>query len=125
MSRAVADLETRLRTSLVFRPTDTEADRPHSVYRCFDATGALLYVGCARDIESRIYLHLATFQAAASIEMHGRHDHHTAALFPTRAAARVEERRAIHDEAPLFNRQHNPKRWRRVDGQYVPAKAPA
>lgn len=96
---------------------------PHSIYRIFAADGTLLYIGCAYDIEHRIYMHrwTSTMVDAHLIQRH--YDHHTSVAIGTLVQARAAEREAILTERPLLNRQHNPTRWRRVDGQYVPVDA--
>jgi predicted GIY-YIG superfamily endonuclease len=94
--------------------------REHFVYRIFDEAGALLYIGCARDVDSRVEMHRSTTQTYGWTRLRFHYGHHTSEPYPTKAAARVAERAAIAAEAPLLNRQHNPKRWRRVAGQYEP-----
>lgn len=97
----------------------SRADLPHFVYRIYDNTGQLLYIGCARDVDYRIEMHKATTTLPCWADIRYRYGHHTAEEFPTLAAARAAERAAIKAEAPLHNRQHNPKRFRRVAGEYV------
>lgn len=104
----------------VSRPADEHLTMPHHVYRLFSEDGALLYIGCARSVQDRIYMHLNTCTLAGWDVIRSRYHHHTSEMFPTKAAARAAERQAITDEAPLVNRQHNPKRWRRVADRYVP-----
>lgn len=96
---------------------------PHSIYRIFAADGTLLYIGCAYDIEHRIYMHrwTSTMVDAHLIQRH--YDHHTSVAIGTLVQARAAEREAILTERPILNRQHNPTRWRRVSGQYVPVDA--
>ena len=31
--------------------------RPHTLYRCWSASGELLYIGCSRDVKRRLYAH--------------------------------------------------------------------
>lgn len=95
-------------------------EREHYVYRLFDKSDRLLYIGCARDVEERIYMHRATFTMACSWEIHLNYHHHTSEPYPDLAAAREAERHAITTEAPLLNRQHNPTRWRRISGAWTP-----
>lgn len=103
-----------------FRPRDCDVKYPHSVYRIYDEDDRLMYVGVAHDVTHRIYMHEAAAQASwASMQMVGRIARWTADEYPTKAAAREAERRAIEAEAPLFNRQHNKTRWRRVNREWV------
>lgn len=122
--RAVLDDAERAQRS-VWRPRDAEDTTPHYVYRCYDAADQLLYIGCCRDVESRIYMHLVTCTMPGWGEMRRRYARHTSERYPNKKAARAAERQAIHDEAPLLNRQHNPKRWKRVGGEYVPVEQQA
>lgn len=104
---------------------DAERKVRTSVYRIFDREGRLLYVGCAENVTNRIYMHLNTMTMADWGAIRFGYDRHEAVEYRTRLAARAAERKAIHDEAPWFNRQHNPKRWRRVNGKYQPVDAAA
>lgn len=95
-------------------------DRPHFVYRIFDAEDRLLYVGCAENVESRIYLHQQiSSQFPVSWEIARRIDRYTSQKYPNEQLAHEAERRAIESEIPLLNRQHNPRRFKRVNGRYV------
>ena len=100
---------------------DDEYARRYYVYRIFDAADRLLYVGCTECVETRIYMHRSTYTMVDASLIHRHYDHHTSELIGTSLAeARAAERKAIKDERPILNRQHNPTRWRRVDGVYVP-----
>lgn len=95
---------------------DAELNRPHSVYRCYAADGSLLYVGCAADVEGRMFHHLhlcnAWKQPNGTLRRHmARYDE---TRYPTKAEARAAERRAITTERPLLNKQHNPARFQRL-----------
>lgn len=116
MGRHVADLETRRRAHKTFRPTDAECDKPHYLYRIFGPDDVLLYIGVAEDVESRIYMH----KAAGLFEIQQLYVRHTSERYPNKLAVRAAERAAIQSEAPMFNKQHNPKRWKRIDGHYQP-----
>lgn len=75
---------------------------PTSVYRYYDATGVLLYVGITRRATSRNLEHYAKsewweFVARQDVEH-----------FPDRPSALHEERSLIQRHHPPFNRQHNP-----------------
>lgn len=109
----------------VHRPKDCEDASPHSVYRIYDANNVLLYVGVAHDVIHRIYMHEAAAHTSwASTQMVGRIARHTSTEYPTKLAARAAERRAIYTEVPLFNRQHNGRRWHRVNRAWVERPAP-
>lgn len=87
---------------------------PHYVYRCFDADGRLVYVGCTKDPATRLAHHRSNaFWAGevARVKM---------TVHPTKATGRAAERRAIRTESPRFN---NMGRWATRGGwtsqQYV------
>ena len=106
---------------------DHEDSRPHSVYRCYDADDQLLYIGCAWDVDHRIWFHMQrSSQSEVSWAVRRRMARYTSQEYPTKAAARSAEREAIANEAPLLNRQHNPRRFRKTpDGRYAtPAHSP-
>jgi hypothetical protein len=77
-------------------------DRPHDVYRLYDATDALLYVGCTVDIAARVYA-LATGKRwiAETTRLTVQH-------FPDRATALTAEAAAIDAEGPRCNGTHSP-----------------
>lgn len=87
----------------VFCPVE---DRPHSVYRLFDDAGRLLYVGCTRDLDLRLYMH-AGYYNATSIAFHGLVERVESTEHENKATAQAAERDAIRAEAPLFNKAHN------------------
>lgn len=97
--------------------------RPHSIYRIFDASGRLLYIGCAEDVQARIYMHRATYTMVDAFLIHRHYDRHTSEVVGPLSDARAAERAAIETERPILNRQHNPTRWRKVAGEYVPVDA--
>lgn len=103
------------------RLLDAEKPWPHSVYRLFDADHNLLYIGVTEDVEHRVYMHLQTTTCREWQAIWSRYDHHDSIEYPDLAAAREAERRTIFEQAPILNRQHNPKRWHRVAGRYLPA----
>lgn len=96
-------------------------ERPHVVYRVFDARNRLLYVGCTIEINQRRNIHLCwgnnNSETSRLLSLYG--DRWETEEHPDLATARAAERKAIHDEAPLLNKQHNPKRYKRVGGKYV------
>lgn len=79
----------------------------HFVYRCYDADGVLLYIGCTRNVKSRIAAHRRGNGGSkasqwlsvtmASYEVEGP--------FRGREAGRLAERDAIQAEWPVFNYQ--------------------
>lgn len=101
------------------RPAMAEvAALPHVVYRVFDKAGVLLYIGCTRDIGSRMAVHKAwgnPSEASYRIKLDG--DRVETTEFPDFDTAHAAEIEAIRTEAPLWNREHNPTRWRLVKGQ--------
>lgn len=97
--------------------------RAHSVYRIFSKAGALLYIGCTEDVESRIYMHRATYTMTDAFLIQRHYGHHTSEVVGSLDKARAAERAAIEAERPMLNRQHNPTRWRRVQGRYLPVDA--
>lgn len=104
----------------MFRPRDDEAHGPHSVYRIYNADGVLMYIGVAREVGDRIYMHKAAPQSSwASGQMYQLIDYWTSQEYPSKAIAREVERQSIEAEAPLFNRQHNKTRWKRRGNEWV------
>jgi DNA-binding XRE family transcriptional regulator len=67
------------------------------LYRLFDADDVLLYVGITAKFASRLKNH------ERAQPWWSRVDHHTVEIVPA-VDARRAERRAIYDEAPLFNK---------------------
>ena len=79
----------------------------HFLYRCYDADGLLLYIGCTNNVERRVAAHrrgdghslasrwLSVFMTRHEVE----------GPFPGRDAGREAEREAIRTEQPLFNYQ--------------------
>ena len=79
-------------------------ERPENVpvylYRHYDAAGALLYVGIAKNVGARFSEHKRKSPwAAHSARM-------TVETFPDRAAAAVAELQAVVNEKPLYNVGH-------------------
>lgn len=78
----------------------------HFVYRCYDADGDLLYIGCTSNVSKRMAAHRRGSGAVASRWLSvfmARHQ--VEGPFRGRDAGREAERRAIQDEQPLFNYQ--------------------
>lgn len=81
-------------------------DVPHFVYRCYDSTGRLLYVGCTNSVAQRLQTHEAGswwWPEVATIRN---------LLFPNREKALEMEREAIWNERPRCNVKG---RWYRAD----------
>lgn len=80
-----------------------EENQLPTVYRCFDAAGSLLYVGCTKDFLNRLFQHWTPstrkpwWHRVASI---------TRETFPTMADALAAERHAIQTEHPEMNQTH-------------------
>ncbi|MFI7073604.1 GIY-YIG nuclease family protein [Micromonospora sediminicola] len=80
-------------------------NQPHALYRFFDRTDALLYVGITMNLPARLKQH--------------RKDKHwwlqvtniVIEPFETREAALAAEKKAIRDESPVYNDQHNEHVW--------------
>lgn len=75
-------------------------ETPHFVYRCFDADGQLLYVGCSMKPEERMKEH-RKFRGwwtdrVAQITLEG---------FPDQASGLAAEKHAIQTEHPRYNWQ--------------------
>jgi hypothetical protein len=75
--------------------------RPHSVYKFFDASGQLLYVGITNHALNRWSSH-ATTKTWWNKVVSSTIEH-----YPSQSAAREAEKTAIRVERPLHNRQHN------------------
>lgn len=97
---------------------DALDERAHYVYRCYTATDELLYVGCAINVADRMWHHLHACNIGKQPNSSLRRHHARVEFdqYPNRAEAREAERQTIRDLGPLLNRQHNPKRFRKVRG---------
>lgn len=95
-----------------------DEETPHYVYRCYDANGLLLYIGCTADVETRMELHRsqhATWMIyrnpkcnLVSVELISRMARHeVSGPIKGRLAARAAEKAAIQAEHPLLNIHHN------------------
>jgi hypothetical protein len=76
--------------------------KPHAVYRCFDATGELLYVGCSSDPFVRRWHGHTHVNGRRWADFVVRI---TANWYPDLATARPAERHAILTERPAYNCQ--------------------
>lgn len=81
---------------------------PHDVYRVRDTSGALLYVGCSINAFKRIQQHKNEcspwFPLAATVDV---------IQYPDMVTAQFMEATAIECEAPMWNRQNEPRALRR------------
>lgn len=81
---------------------------PHFIYRCYDAEGRLLYVGCTHDVNNRMAVHASSWSNPASAYLNLHMDRYEVeGPIAGRAAARQREREVIANEAPLVNVHHN------------------
>jgi len=74
---------------------------PHALYRFFDRTDALLYIGISVNLPARLRQHRsdkAWWLAISRVQVE---------YFPIRRAALDAEKHAIETEGPLFNDTHN------------------
>lgn len=72
-------------------------DRPHWVYRCFDSSARLVYVGCTADIDKRLQEHADKAWWAPQVKWVEIERH------IDRAAGREAERLAVVQEHPRWN----------------------
>lgn len=72
-------------------------DRPHYVYRVYDALNQLLYVGCSIDVDQRMANHEGT---SAWFVFHSRVEK---TAYSTREEAEAAEANAIATEHPRWN----------------------
>lgn len=89
----------------------------HFIYRCYDADGRLLYIGCSNDVTTRMELHRSAFNnrlrnlgrvPATSVELIARMARYEVSEpIKGRTAARAAEKAAIQAERPLLNVVHN------------------
>ena len=77
------------------------ADRPHFVYRAFDAADRLLYIGCTVNFEQRRRTHEQRSPWAHRV------DRWDVERFDTQAPALLGEEAAIKAEHPEFNAMYN------------------
>lgn len=77
-----------------------ESDKPHYVYRLFDARGALLYIGMSQWPHWRMEQHRDKVWWDDVADW-------TVEEFPNRRRAATAERAAIRAEHPVYNGQHN------------------
>lgn len=78
------------------------AHLPHWVYRLFDKSGTLLYVGLSSDPDRRFEHHMLCRDWLAEI------DHHTVTPYPNWEQGAAAEQKAIETERPKYNRHFVP-----------------
>lgn len=79
--------------------------RPHYLYRCFDADGFLIYIGCTADVRKRLNNHRASSRKSSRWLKACMARHVVSGPFAGLEAARAAEHDAIRAEDPLFNTQ--------------------
>lgn len=78
----------------------------HFLYRCYDADGRLLYIGCTKNVTRRMSLHRRDPRSKGSRWLRVSMARYEAeGPFIDYATARAAEALAIGDEQPLFNLQ--------------------
>lgn len=91
------------------RSTEALRNCPTTLYRIYDATDTLLYVGITENLEQRMREHRMTKSWArdepARVET---------VLYPNRDATWWAERRAIETETPKYNQQSRSTKTRTV-----------
>lgn len=92
------------------------ADRETAVYRLFNTSGSLLYVGITCNIASHFRGHARDKQWWPEVA------HHVIEWHENRADAAQREGQLIADEAPMHNRALNP--YRHPGGVGVPMRQP-
>lgn len=78
---------------------------PTQLYRHFDASGRLLYVGISNDARQRLQQHLKCCDWRARFSSMTVEEH------PTRGSAVDAEARAILEEHPIYNRAGRRKQY--------------
>lgn len=82
-----------------------EGNWPHFVYRCYDADGDLIYIGCTANVTKRIASHRRGDKAASRWLAVFMDRYEVEGPYPDRDAGRQAECEAIQAEQPLFNYQ--------------------
>lgn len=81
-------------------------NRPHFLYRCYDADGLLLYIGLTVNPRKRMQVHMAhRAKASLLLQCYMTRWEVDADAHPSLAAGREAEAAAIAAERPLFNTQ--------------------
>lgn len=89
-------------------------DRPHAVYRVYDADDQLLYVGCTATALNRVASHGVSEWWRHALYM--TFEHH-----PNRASARDAETAAIDAEDPIYNLRRS--NWSAQQANNIKAQA--
>lgn len=79
--------------------------RPHYIYRCFDADGFLIYIGCTANVKQRMKNHRSSPNRASRWLKACMASHTVSGPLAGLEAGRAAERDAIRAECPLFNVQ--------------------
>lgn len=91
---------------------------PHYLYRCYDAAGLLVYIGCSSDPHRRMEHHRAgRNKTSRLIQKYAVRVEVDADAYHCREAAYDAEAVAIHAEQPLFNVQHRCDSWASIRRQ--------
>lgn len=77
----------------------------HFVYRCYDAAGRLLYIGCTSNVARRMSDHRSSPNKASRWLRVSMASFTVEGPFPSRTAGLAAEASAIQAEQPLFNLQ--------------------
>ena len=85
---------------------DPKNNRPHFVYRVYDANDELLYVGVTVNVKQRMRLHKSN-----RVAWYGRMATVDTKEYPDKPSARLAEAKAINAEHPEFNVQMNHRTW--------------
>ena len=89
--------------------------RTFYVYRCYDSSDRLLYIGFTSDVVARMATHRASWHVPVSAHLNQYMARHEAERVIGYDTARERERAAIEAEAPLLNTLHNKGRGHRLD----------
>jgi hypothetical protein len=89
------------------------------VYRCYSADGQLLYIGSCALWSSREAMHKAQTRWWPEVARVDKEPQ------PNLGVAKQAEKAAIGAEAPLYNKVHNVKRFRRDGHAFVPVEEAA
>jgi predicted GIY-YIG superfamily endonuclease len=93
------------------------AERPQVLYRMFDSTRRLLYVGITANLAARFAEHAGEkpwWTSVVSVDL----EH-----FTSRKAVERAEQEAVVSEAPLFNHAHTPRAGGGVSRRVTPARS--
>jgi hypothetical protein len=88
-------------------------ESPHYVYRCYDADGDLLYVGCTVDVKTRMPVHHGFAENGGWPDLVTRVE---SDVFPNRAAGWFAEKEAILAGEPIYNMHRPVSHYRAIHG---------